>query len=103
MSQGGYQQIISSELAVVVMNQKAMHQRQKDLSALKGMAATTPPPIVQECGAQCHGLWTRPHNNTTNKSTKAGQDAEQDKLSQTKHQGHTHWTQPQGHQPCGSC
>ena len=60
MSQEDYQKIISSELAVVVMNQKAMHQRHKGLSALKGMAASTPPPIVQECGAQCHGLWTRP-------------------------------------------
>ena len=37
----------------------------KGLSVLKAMAAPSLP-VVSKCGAQCHWLWTRPHNNGTN-------------------------------------
>ena len=33
-------------------------------------------PTVSKCGAQCHWLRTKPHNNGTDKSAKAGQSAE---------------------------
>ena len=54
----------------------------------------TMPPLlaVSKCGAQCHQLRNRPHNNGTNKSAKAGQSAEQGNTSHTRnHQGHTQW------------
>ena len=54
----------------------------------------TMPPLlaVSKCGAQCHQLRNRPHNNGTYKSAKAGQSAEQGNASHTQnHQGHTQW------------
>ena len=51
-----------------------------------------PLPTVSKCGAQCHWLRTKPHNNGTDKSAKAGQNAERGNASHTRnHQGHTHW------------
>ena len=54
---------------------------------------TMPPlPTVLKGGAQCHWLRTRPQNNGTDKSAKAGQSAERGNMSQIgNHQGHTHW------------
>ena len=50
-----------------------------------------PLPTVSKCGAQCHWLRTRPQNNGTDKSAKAGQNAERGNMSQIgNHQGHTH-------------
>ena len=41
------------------------------------------------CGAQCHWLRTRPHNNGTDKSANAGQSAKRDNVSHTQnHQNH---------------
>ena len=48
------------------------------------------------CDAQCHWLWTSPHNNGTDKSAKAGQSAESGNASHTgNHQGPL--------RPWGSC
>ena len=56
------------------------------------MATTPPLPTVSKCGTQCHWLRTRPHNNGTDKSTKAGLSVEWGNASHTRnHQGHTHW------------
>ena len=58
----------------------------------KGYWTTPPVPTVSKCGAQCHWLRTRPHNNVTDKSAKAGQSAERGNVSHTRnHPGHTHW------------
>ena len=68
----------------------------KGLSVMKATSAeywTMPPlPTVSKCGVQCHWLWTKPHNNGSDKPAKAGQSAEQGNVSHTwNHQGHTHW------------
>ena len=52
---------------------------------------TTPLPAVSKCGAQRHRLPTRPLNSGTDKSAKAGQNAERGNASRTQnHQEHTH-------------
>ena len=58
----------------------------------KGYWTAPPLPTVSKCGARCHQLRTRPHNNGTGKFAKAGKSAEQGNASHTgNHQGHTHW------------
>ena len=60
----------------------------------------TPPPLptVSKCGAQCHWLWTWPHNNGMGKSAKAGQSAEWGNACQ-------YWEPPGTHplRTSGSC
>ena len=49
----------------------------------KGHWTTPPLCTVSECGTQCHWLLTRPHNNVTDKSVKAGQSATRGNESRT--------------------
>ena len=59
---------------------------------LQGVLNNATSTTVSNCGAQFHRLWTRPHNNGTDKSAKVGQSAERGNASHTgNHQGHIHW------------
>ena len=71
-----------------------MQERSVNLESYgcKGYWTTPPLPTVLKHGTQCHWLWTGPHNNGTDKSTKAGLSVEWGNASHTRnHQGHTHW------------
>ena len=59
---------------------------------LQGVLNNATSTTVSNCGAQCHRLRTRPHNNGTDKSAEVGQSAERGNASHTgNHQGHIHW------------
>ena len=62
------------------------------LYGFKGYWTTPLLPTVSKCGAQCHWLGIRPHNNGTDKSANVGQSAERGNASHTRnHQGLNYW------------